>query len=267
MILAQTGKIELIQESLTGQGEAKEPQEKNVNSQILQFTPDMIAGQVQGVLDADKDDAKHISTVPDVALANEGFDDWHNRHLIQSHENSEKHRNAMLAYLTKAANVYFQARGTNKSRTAVLVACHGENYCCNMHSCRTRLTIQRVRQGRPPRRAASHPTSLRGLGGSSLLNAPFASGAPFRRGGGAQLAREARVRKQRQTAEKRVRTRGGGGRGAGEAARALGGERHFPGEAGGCARNRIILRIQTEKKTETNNESQGQILYLRDSAA
>ncbi|KAL8178563.1 UNVERIFIED_CONTAM: hypothetical protein K2H54_051388 [Gekko kuhli] len=40
MMLAQTENTELIQESLTGQGEAKEPQENNINSQILQFTPD-----------------------------------------------------------------------------------------------------------------------------------------------------------------------------------------------------------------------------------
>ncbi|KAL8177402.1 UNVERIFIED_CONTAM: hypothetical protein K2H54_003092 [Gekko kuhli] len=39
MMLAQTENIELIQESLTGQEEAKEPQENNVNSQILRFTP------------------------------------------------------------------------------------------------------------------------------------------------------------------------------------------------------------------------------------
>ncbi|CAI5793861.1 Hypothetical predicted protein [Podarcis lilfordi] len=68
MMLAQTENIELIQKSLTGQGEAKEPQEKNVNSQILQFTPDMIVGQVQGVPDADKDGAKHRPTIPDVGL-------------------------------------------------------------------------------------------------------------------------------------------------------------------------------------------------------
>ena len=29
------------------------------------------------------------------ALASDGFDDWHNSYLIQTHENSEKHRNAM----------------------------------------------------------------------------------------------------------------------------------------------------------------------------
>ena len=32
-------------------------------------------------------------------LASDGFDDWHN--LIQANENSEKHRNAMLSYLTR----------------------------------------------------------------------------------------------------------------------------------------------------------------------
>ncbi|KAL8172691.1 UNVERIFIED_CONTAM: hypothetical protein K2H54_008433 [Gekko kuhli] len=74
VMLGQTENIELIQEALTGQGEAKEPQENNVNSQILQFTP---------------------------ALATEEFDDWQKPHLIQTHENSEKHRNAMLAYLTR----------------------------------------------------------------------------------------------------------------------------------------------------------------------
>ena len=31
-----------------------------------------------------------------LALASNGFDDWHNCYLIQTYENSEKHRNAML---------------------------------------------------------------------------------------------------------------------------------------------------------------------------
>ena len=35
------------------------------------------------------------------AFASDGFDDWHNSYLIQTHENSEKHRNAMLTYLTR----------------------------------------------------------------------------------------------------------------------------------------------------------------------
>ena len=35
------------------------------------------------------------------ALASDGFDDWHNSYLIQTHENSEKHTNAMLTYLTR----------------------------------------------------------------------------------------------------------------------------------------------------------------------
>ena len=35
------------------------------------------------------------------ALASDGFDDWHNSYLIQAHENSEKHTNAMLTYLTR----------------------------------------------------------------------------------------------------------------------------------------------------------------------
>ena len=35
------------------------------------------------------------------ALASDGFDDWHNSYLIQAYENSEKHTNAMLTYLTK----------------------------------------------------------------------------------------------------------------------------------------------------------------------
>ena len=35
------------------------------------------------------------------ALASDGFDDWHNCYLIQAHENSENHRNAMLTYVTR----------------------------------------------------------------------------------------------------------------------------------------------------------------------
>ena len=35
------------------------------------------------------------------ALAFDGFDDWRNSYLIQAHKNSEKHRNAMLTYLTR----------------------------------------------------------------------------------------------------------------------------------------------------------------------
>ncbi|XP_032893241.1 zinc finger MYM-type protein 5-like [Amblyraja radiata] len=188
MMPAQNENIELIQESLNGQGEAKERQENNVDSQNFQLTPDKI-GQVQGIPDSDIDDAKHRSTVTDVglwtelshedvsywvergpsqvqhrcgplsnskrvskkqsrfctkalfystkvngetysrewlvyspskgriycfvcklfpniassatSLASEGFDNWQNPRLIQTHENSEKHRNAMLTYLTR----------------------------------------------------------------------------------------------------------------------------------------------------------------------
>ena len=78
------------------------------------------------------------------ALAFDGFDDWHNSYLIQAHENSEKHRNAMLTYLTRAKiYAYFKAVGANKSKTTVLVACNGKNHRCNLHSCRMRLTFYR----------------------------------------------------------------------------------------------------------------------------
>ena len=36
-----------------------------------------------------------LSHASSSALASDGFDDWHNSYLIQTHENLEKHRNAM----------------------------------------------------------------------------------------------------------------------------------------------------------------------------
>ena len=38
---------------------------------------------------------------PVTALASGGFDDWQNSYLIETRENSEKHRTSMLTYLTR----------------------------------------------------------------------------------------------------------------------------------------------------------------------
>jgi len=80
----------------------------------------------------------------DIASVYEGFYDWKNSFLIQTHENTENHRNAMLTYLIRMrGKTNFRSRETNKSRTALLEAYHGENYRCNMHTCRTRLSLPR----------------------------------------------------------------------------------------------------------------------------
>ena len=64
---AQNENIELIQESLAGQGKAKEPLENNVDSQSFHLTPGN-AGEVQRIQDAEIDDAKHRAIERDVAL-------------------------------------------------------------------------------------------------------------------------------------------------------------------------------------------------------
>lgn len=63
----QKENIELIQEWLTAQVEAEEPQESIGDNQNFQLTPGQV-GQVQGIQDSDIDYAKHRSTVTDVGL-------------------------------------------------------------------------------------------------------------------------------------------------------------------------------------------------------
>lgn len=58
----QKENIELIQETLTAQAEAEEPQENNRDNQNFLLTP------VQGIQGSDIDYAKHRSTVTDVVL-------------------------------------------------------------------------------------------------------------------------------------------------------------------------------------------------------
>ena len=77
-------------------------------------------------------------------LASDGFDDWCDSYLMQAHENSEKHRNAMLTYLTRKRRHTLTSKLEEQIKAEEqLAARRGMSHRCNLHSCRTRLTVWR----------------------------------------------------------------------------------------------------------------------------
>ena len=63
----------------------------------------------------------HVSSL---VLASDGFDNWHNSYLIQIHENSEKHKNAMLTYPTRKQGYTLTSKLEEQIKAEQQCCCH-----------------------------------------------------------------------------------------------------------------------------------------------